>query len=94
MLTGVAGKEHVVLRLVTGLVARRRAESATCSRRHAVNLVPLDEFALGGYCFHAVAHVCLCHGANRRDEQILQTWAKVAGLRSSRHRTSQHRGGT
>ena len=47
MLTGVAGKEHVVLRLVTGLVARRRAESATCSRRHAVNLVPLDEFALG-----------------------------------------------
>ena len=66
MLTGVAGKEHVVLRLVTGLVARRRAESATCSRRHAVNLVPLDEFALGGYCFHAVAHVCLCHGAHRR----------------------------
>ena len=30
-----------------GLVAQRRAESATCSRRHAVNLVPLDEFALG-----------------------------------------------
>ena len=61
-----AGQEHVILRLVTGLVAQRRAESATCSRRHAVNLVPLDEFALGGYCFHAVAHVCLCHGAHRR----------------------------
>ena len=66
MLTGVACKAHVILRLVTGLVAQRRAESATCSRRHAVNLVPLDEFALGGYCFHAVAHVCLCHGAHRR----------------------------
>ena len=42
-----AGKDRVILRLVTGLVAQRRAESATCSRRHAVNLVPLDEFALG-----------------------------------------------
>ena len=62
----LCGQEHVILRLVTGLVAQRRAESATCSRRHAVNLVPLDEFALGGYCFHAVAHVCLCHGAHRR----------------------------
>ena len=47
MLTGVTGKDHVILRLVIGLVAQRRAESATCSRRHAVNLVPLDEFALG-----------------------------------------------
>ena len=47
MLTGVTGKDHVILRLVIGLVAQRRAESATCSRRHAVNLVPLHEFALG-----------------------------------------------
>ena len=47
MLTGVARKEHVISRLMTVLAAQRRAESATCSRRHAVNLVPLHEFALG-----------------------------------------------
>ena len=46
MLTGVARKEHVISRLMTVLAAQRRATGATCSRRHAVNLVPLDEFAL------------------------------------------------
>ena len=39
---------------MTGLVAQKRAESATGSRRHGVNHVPLDEFALGEYCFHAL----------------------------------------
>ena len=93
MLTGVARKEHVISRLMTVLAAQRRAESATCSRRHAVNLVPLDEFALGGCCVHAVAHVCLCHGAHRHPPALGAGGApsRAAGgrTRPSRHGVSK-----
>ena len=93
MLTGVAGKEHVISRVMTGLVAQKRAESATCSRRHAVNLVPLDEFALGEHCFHAVAHICLCHGAHRQAQELGAGGApsRAAGgrKRPSRHGVSK-----
>ena len=90
---GPRQEEHVISRVMTGLVAQKRAESATCSRRHAVNLVPLDEFALGGYCFHAVAHICLCHGAHRQAQELGAGGApsRAAGgqTRPSRHGVSK-----
>ena len=93
MLTGVARKEHVISRLMTALAAQKRATGATCSRRHAVNLVPLDEFALGGCCVHAVAHVCLCHGAHRHPPALGAGGApsRAAGgrTRPSRHGVSK-----
>ena len=93
MLTGVARKEHVISRLMTVLVAQKRATGATCSRRHAVNLVPLDEFALGEHCFHAVAHICLCHGAHRQAQELGAGGApsRAAGgrKRPSRHGVSK-----
>ena len=90
---GPRQEEHVISRVMTGLVAQKRAESATCSRRHAVNLVPLDEFALGEHCFHAVAHICLCHGAHRQAQELGAGGApsRAAGgrKRPSRHGVSK-----
>ena len=93
MLTGVARKEHVISRLMTVLAAQRRATGATCSRRHAVNLVPLDEFALWECCVHAVTQPCLRHGAHRHPPALGAGGApsRAAGgrTRPSRHGVSQ-----
>ena len=93
MLTGVARKEHVISRLMTGLAAQKRATGATCSRRHAANLVPLDEFALWECCVHAVTPPCLRHGAHRHPPALGAGGApsRAAGgrTRPSRHGVSK-----